>query len=47
MNDMDADNIKTLTFYGKERYIAFLYTPFELKDLRKKAQVDVPNAQYA
>lgn len=37
MSDNDAENIKTLTFYGKERYIVFLYTTMQLSDLRKKA----------
>ena len=44
---MDADNIKLLTFYGKERYVTFFYTPFESKDFRKHSQIEIPDAQIA
>lgn len=47
MNDMDAENIKILKFYGKDRYITFYYTPITFEELRKQSTVDVPDAHYA
>jgi hypothetical protein len=29
MKAMDEPNVKTLNFYGKDRYVTFFYTQFE------------------
>lgn len=34
---MDADNIKTLKFYDKNRYVTFFYTEIKYNELRKKS----------
>lgn len=44
---MDAPNIKTLKFYGKDRYAAFFTTHIKFEQLKNKATVDFPQSKYA
>ena len=47
MQDMDAPNVKTLKFYGKDRYVAFFPTPVRFEELKNKATVDFPQSTLA
>lgn len=47
MSDMDGPNIKTLKFYGKDRYVAFFQTPITFSELKNKATVDFPQSTNA
>jgi hypothetical protein len=42
MGDLDGPNVKTLKFYGKERYVAFFQTAVKFEQLKNKATVDFP-----
>ncbi len=42
MSEMEAPNIKTLKFYGKDRLVAFFPTHLKFENLKNKATVDFP-----